>query len=460
MTSTMSEPGAAAARANASVRRAAHRWTSRFRRRSAASTSAHTPWIRATTLGVGTGLAAGMTLAAAASGLAGYFARAVVTPVRERAEDLEILAVTRGPDGDEVILPITAETVVDGTYGLFFHGGRSLARIGPITALEPKGGTVTRPVEKVYGGDLRSAVRGWWTSVVYLNPADAGFASDEVVITLPGGPSPAWYVAPQPAVAGLPAEHQGPLAGRNVWAIAVHGRGSNRTEGIRALAATSALGAETLLISYRNDGEAPAAVDGRYGLGVTEWEDVEAAIEYALGRGAEDIVLFGWSMGGAISLQTADRSRYAEYIRGLVLTGPVIDWMDVLAHQAKANRIPDVVGRLGQWFISNPGGRRVTGLAAPVDLQAMNWIDRADQLRDHVLIMHSVDDNIVPYGPSRDLARKNPKVTYVSFAQARHVKEWNHDPQRWDSSVIDWVTDLFSRPAPGQTRPGEPGYYA
>lgn len=460
MTSTMSEPGAAAARANASVRRAAHRWTTRFRRRPAAHTSAHTPWIRATTLGVGTGLAAGMTLAAAASGLAGYFARAVVTPVRERAEDLEILAVTRGPDGDEVILPITAETVVDGTYGLFFHGGRSLARIGPITALEPKGGTVTRPVEKVYGGDLRSAVRGWWTSVVYLNPADAGFASDEVVITLPGGPSPAWYVAPQPAVAGLPAEHQGPLAGRNVWAIAVHGRGSNRTEGIRALAATSALGAETLLISYRNDGEAPAAVDGRYGLGVTEWEDVEAAIEYALGRGAEDIVLFGWSMGGAISLQTADRSRYAEYIRGLVLTGPVIDWMDVLAHQAKANRIPDVVGRLGQWFISNPGGRRVTGLAAPVDLQAMNWIDRADQLRDHVLIMHSVDDNIVPYGPSRDLARKNPKVTYVSFAQARHVKEWNHDPQRWDSSVIDWVTDLFSRPAPGQTRPGEPGYYA
>ncbi|MCH8561304.1 MULTISPECIES: alpha/beta hydrolase family protein [unclassified Nesterenkonia] len=456
MTSRLNEPGAAAARAKALLRRAAPTWTSRFRRESAV----HTPWIRATTLGVGTGLAAGMTLAAAGSGLAGYFARAVVTPVRERAEDLEILAVTRGPDGDEVILPITAETVVDGTYGLFFHGGRSLARIGPITTLEPKGGTVTRPVEKVYGGDLRTAVRGWWTSVVFLNPADAGFDSDEVVITLPGGPSPAWYVAPQPLAAGLSADHQGPLSGRNVWAIGVHGRGSNRTEGIRALAATSALGAETLLISYRNDGEAPAAEDGRYGLGVTEWEDVEAAIEFALARGAQDIILFGWSMGGAICLQTADRSRYAEYIRGLVLTGPVIDWMDVLAHQAKANRIPDVVGRLGQWFISNPGGRRVTGLAAPVDLQAMNWIDRADQLRAHALIMHSVDDNIVPYGPSRDLARKNPKVTYVSFAQARHVKEWNHDPKRWDATVIDWVTDLFSRPAPGQTRPGELGYYA
>ncbi|MGJ9426173.1 alpha/beta hydrolase family protein [Nesterenkonia halotolerans] len=442
------------------VMRSVRPWWSR--RESAAKTThrAPTPWVRAVTLGAGTGLAAGMTLAAAASGLAGYFARTVVTPVRERAEDLQILAVTRGPEGDEVILPITAETVVDGTYGLFFHGGRSLARIGPISALEPKGGTVTRPVEKVYGGDLRTAVRGWWTSVVYLNPSHAGFESEEVVITLPGGPSPAWHVPPQPRAAGRPEGEELPLAGRNIWAIGVHGRGSNRTEGIRALTATSALGIDTLLISYRNDGEAPDASDGRYGLGVTEWEDVEAAIEYALERGAQDIVLLGWSMGGAISLQVADRSRFAEHIRALVLTGPVIDWMDVLAYQARANRIPSAVGRLGQWFISNSGGRRVTGLAAPVDLQAMNWIDRADQLRHHVLIMHSVDDNIVPYGPSRDLARKNPKVSYVSFAQARHVKEWNHDPQRWDATMVEWLTDLFSRPAPGQSRPGEPGYYA
>lgn len=397
---------------------------------------AGTPWLRASLLGAGTGLAAGM----AASALAGHFARVVVTPVKEHDEDLPILAVVRGPEGDEVILPATPETVIEGTYGLNFHGGRSSARIGDITSFHPRDGTIARRVEAVYNGDLRSAVRGWWTSVPHPTPEDAGFSSEDVIVDLPGGPAPAWHVPPR--------SRSGPLGDRKVWAIMVHGRGGRRTEGIRALGVAERLGIDSLLISYRNDGEAPDAPDGRYGLGVTEWEDVEAAVQHALDRGAEDVLLFGWSMGGAIALQTADRSPLAPAIRGLVLTGPVIDWVDVLAHQAKVNRIPVPVGRLGSWFISHPAGRWVTGLAAPVDLRMLNWIDRSDQLHVRTLILHSADDDIVPYVPSRHLAQTNDMVTFVPFTQARHVKEWNHDPHRWEESTISWVTDLFAGDSP------------
>lgn len=406
-----------------------------------------TPWARSVTLGAGTGLAAGMAVTAFASAVAGYFARVVVTPVKERVEDLEILATVRGSDGDEIILPATPEMMVDGVYGLYFHGGRGFARIGAITSYTPADGTLARRVEKVHGGDLRSAVRGWWSSITHLEPQDAGFDAEEVVLDLPDGPAPAWHIPHQ--------NSDGPLAERKIWAIMVHGRGGVRREGIKALPVAQELGIDSLLISYRNDGEAPAAPDGKYGLGVTEWEDVEVAAQYALDHGAEEIVLFGWSMGGAISLQAADRSPLASRIRGLVLTGPVIDWIDVLAYQARALRIPEPVGRLTRWFISNPGGRRVTGLASPVDLKVLNWIDRADQLHMRTLILHSIDDDVVPYGPSRDLAQKNSMVTFVPFTGAKHVKEWNHRPERWERKVREWLIDLFTQPEPGQPPTGE-----
>lgn len=134
-----------------------------------------------------------------------------------------------------------------------------------------------------------------------------------------------------------------------------------------------------------------------------------------------------------------------------MLTGPVIDWIDVLSHQARARRVPEPVGQLSQWLLSNEAGRRVTGLAAPLDLKALNWIARSDQLHTRTLILHSVDDEVVPYQPSRELAERNRLVRFVAFHQARHVKEWNCDPGRWETAVYEWVTDLFSAPLPGNS---------
>ncbi|MGO4806178.1 alpha/beta hydrolase family protein [Arthrobacter sp. 2MCAF15] len=407
------------------------------------------------------GSAAAGVLAAGSSALALYFARRVITPARFRAEDQEVLAVIGEGRGLQVILAATPDSTVDGVYGFFFDGGRGHARIGRILSYSPAERTVLREVEHVYSGDLATVRRGWWSGAAYPDPAAMGLPVEDVLIDVDAGTAPAWLVRAAPASGDLEpqdvesrnAEPQD--AASNVWAIMVHGRGATRLEGLRALRPARELGMSSLLISYRNDGLAPSASDGRYGLGSTEWRDVEAAIDFALQQGAREVVLFGWSMGGAICLQTADLSRHRHLIRAMVLDAPVINWVNVLAHHAELNRIPSSVGRYGQLMLSHRLGRRLTGLAAPVDLKAMDWVSRAVELRTPTLIVHSVDDEYVPYGPSAVLAEKNPEmVTFEPFDRALHTKEWNVDPERWERQVTAWLRlQLAPRANPGGQEP-------
>ncbi len=375
-------------------------------------------WVAAIILGT---LAA--AVAAFAASITVFFARTVVTPPRRRPEDVRIL----GHDDHSITLSATLDSLTPGEYSLWFREDHGHARVGEILAYDSE--TVTRRLLAVDFGQLDGARAGRFSGWFYLSPGELGVPWENVEVQTELGPAPAWLV---------PAE-----TGDGRWVIQVHGRAVRRQEALRAIPVFREVGYTSLLISYRNDGDAPESVDHRYTLGDAEWRDVEAAMAFAIERGASEIVLMGWSMGGATVLQALTRSDLAVHVRGIVLDSPVVDWVTALHYQGRANRLPVPI-RLGVLrLLSSPRARVITGLKDPIDLDRLDLVARARELDVPILLLHSEDDGFVPATASEALARARPDiVTFEHFLTARHTKLWNYDRSRWESAIRDWLTRL------------------
>ena len=387
----------------------------------------------------------------ASLGAAWYFARVLLTPEREKPDNTVVLDV----DTEEatITLRLDDETGVRGHYGLWLDGGRTHVRVGDVLALEPEQRRVTRELLAV---DLGTPAPGpgRWTSHIYVGDPTAalGIPSRDVVVDGELGPLPAWVVEAATVesdvgTSGTPDPTARATAPARRWAVLVHGRGAMRQECLRAVPVLHDLGITCLVPSYRNDSLAPASPDGLLALGLTEWRDVDASIRHCLHQGAEEVLLVGWSMGGAIVLQTLAHSTYRDRIPGVVLDGPVIDWVEVIEHQARTRRLPRALVDLVRALLGDRWtSRLLVGAEQPLDLALTRWHVRADEIERPVLLIHSHDDDVVPVGASLALARARPDlVRFEPWEDARHVKEWNVDPDRWNQVVAEFVTALPAR---------------
>jgi uncharacterized protein len=381
-------------------------------------------------LGLILGSAALIAIATAAAGsvLSLRVARAVVTPSRRHRYDQVILHINT--DAAEVTLQDTPDAGVAGRYGVWFDGDAGFMRVGDVLRRAP--GTVTRRIEEIVFGDVTRARRARMGGFYYLEPEELGYPVSSAPITTSLGQAPAWVI---------PADND---EGR--WVIQIHGRGAERHEALRAVPVFRDQGYTSLVLSYRNDGDAPDSEDRRYGLGGTEWLDVEAGIRYALDNGAESIILMGWSMGGAIALQTISRSPSLERVRGLVLESPVIDWIDTLEFQGELYRLPSTVTQGAIRALGSGRASGIIGHRTAIDLKSMDFVERSSELSLPMLILHSDDDGFVPATSSRALAASRPDiVTLVSFSEARHTKLWNYDEARWTGAIAGWLDKLDAR---------------
>jgi uncharacterized protein len=308
------------------------------------------------------------------------------------------------------------ELTLPGTWGLRWAAG--YGRLGAILAQGPD--RVERSFTRLEGIRPRagegSAVEG------YAFPADpalaAGRPAREVTYPSPLGPAAAWQVEGR----------------RDTWVILVHGYNAARTETLRTLATVSHQGYPALAITYRNDPGAPRSSDGLRHWGATEWRDLEAATRYALDQGAGNVVLAGFSMGGAVVTSFLLESPLASRVRGVLLDSPALDLGEVLDHGAADRDLP-VLGTPVPPALTVVA-KGIAGLRYDLDWGQLDYVDRAGGLATPMLVLQQRGDPTVPVAISEALAAARADlVTFERFAGDGHVQSWNMDRARYERAV-------------------------
>ena len=191
------------------------------------------------------------------------------------------------------------------------------------------------------------------------------------------------------------------------------------------------LGLPSLSITYRNDFWAPKTEDCYYRYGQTEWRDLEGAVSYALEHGADNIVLVGYSYGGAIAMNFLYQSSLAGEVQGVILDAPMLDLNTVIQSAAAERNIP------GPFLTS---AKIISRHRFALQWEQLNYLERADELTAPILLFHGNADGIVPVKTSDKLYQLRPDiVTYVRVKGVSHARSWNADREAYEAAVRDFL---------------------
>lgn len=337
---------------------------------------------------------------AAGAALAWHFSSAVIVP--DRSGWPETATVQALPPG-RIVLSRSEETARRGVYGLLWQGGHAIA--GEVVRSDAE--SVTRRLRAVNGYYLRPGMKVAFDVDVFAgDPRQTlGLHFSTVMVPDELGPMPAWLIPGRSAT----------------WAIVVHGINGDQQVGLRIVPTLHRSGLPAMLISYRGDLGSPPSPDGMHHMGLTEWHDLQAAVRYALGHGAQRVLLVGYSMGGAIVAQFMEHSPLRHRVAGLMLDAPALDWRSILEFNATQMGLPSFLALPVEWAID---------ARIDPDWKSLDVLSQPGAFHLPILLFHGIEDKLVPIADSDGFAAKLPRwVTYYRVPKAGHTESWNVDPR-------------------------------
>ncbi|MBO9042548.1 alpha/beta fold hydrolase [Curtobacterium flaccumfaciens] len=318
-------------------------------------------------------------------GLGAFVARRLLFPTPYTAT-----ATVRSATDTEVELTATRDTRLPGTYDLQRDDTR--VQVGPIVAASTAtgagsdGDTVRRSVTV----PVPVATGAWaWDALRYDGPDDVPGTEPEAATT---------------------------------HVVHVHGQSLGPRQVLRGVGVWRSLGASSEVVDTT---DLPLR-----SLDAGAADRIVAAVRAARGRGAQRVVLQGWSAGALACSVAAARVD----VDGLVAVSPLLDVASALRGAVRGAHLPAFVGTVAARIATTNVLSRLAG--APTPVTTTTWQDSSTP----TLLIHSEADALVAADDVADAARQS--ATTVTFRTAPHTLEWNEDPERWERAVRDFAAQL------------------
>jgi pimeloyl-ACP methyl ester carboxylesterase len=205
-------------------------------------------------------------------------------------------------------------------------------------------------------------------------------------------------------------------------AVLVHGWGADKSSlhVLETALIYERAGFNVLMLDLRAHG---GSGGGRITVGYREVRDIQGALSWLEKQGfdLEEVVLHGWSMGGAAVIQAAPGTGVGAVVEEATYADlPPLLW----------ERLPEASG-LPAFF--NPGIFLMGRLFLGIDPWAVRPEEEARQLsREGVpfMIIHSHDDEVIPFEHAESLAKAYPEATLWEVEGYEHVAAHEHPEYR------------------------------
>lgn len=322
--------------------------------------------------------------------------------------------------GDDLELPRTELTVVNGNYGLWFgEGFRQHALIGPVVSSD--GDRVIRRVVKSTAPIGEEPFEAQWTGHTISGPAEIDPDWENVTVPLhDGGSAPAWLFQ------GMSLDAP--------WVIHVQGIRTSRFVTLRSVEVVQGAGLTSLVITYRGSGDGPPA--SASALGQREWTDLADAITYARARGATAVYVVAWSMGAGLALELLRHEPRA--FDRLALIAPATNWPRIVRRGVERAGMPAFVGFVVTSMLRSRFPSQLFGMPSQLDFDQLDW-RRSLATTVPTVVVHSRGDEEIPFELTSQFVSAQPDFTLVETAAAPHGWEANVDPDRFKSALMSWL---------------------